>query len=137
LSWFDYRCGALLRKGGRTPGSGSASDHLFRIGDSLRVASQNPVSGQRPALVPTTASKSQSRIPFNAPTKSGDQDVEVTEKKHFPVSGFPVGEFGAWQRQKKGPGENTALRRIKNSGVICCARSTQQMEILVKNKDQP
>jgi hypothetical protein len=32
-----------------------------------------------------------SRIPLNAPTKSGDQDVEVTEKKQFPVSGFSGG----------------------------------------------
>ena len=33
-----------------------------------------------------------SRISLNAPTKSGDQDVEVAEKKQFPVSGF----FGGW-----------------------------------------
>ena len=51
------------------------------------------------------------------PAKSGDQDVEVgdvfvefTEKTQF--SGFRFFrrvEFGAWQRQKKAPGEKTAL----------------------------
>jgi hypothetical protein len=32
-----------------------------------------------------------SRIPLNAPTKSGDQNVEGNEKKQFPVSGFSGG----------------------------------------------
>src|SRR6267143_827552 len=41
--------------------------------------------------VPQTQDTPHSRIPLNAPTKSGDQDVEVTEKKQFPVSGFSGG----------------------------------------------
>ena len=51
------------------------------------------------------------------PAKSGDQDVEVgdvfveiTEKTQFPGFRFSRRvEFGAWQRQKKAPGEKTAL----------------------------
>ncbi len=42
----------------------------------------------------------------------------------FPV--FRWVGFGAWQRQKKAPGEKTAFRRIKNWGVICCAQSSSQ-----------
>ena len=41
--------------------------------------------------VAQTQNAPHSRIPLNAPTKSGDQDVEVTEKKQFPVSGFSGG----------------------------------------------
>jgi len=41
--------------------------------------------------VAQTQNTPHSRIPLNAPTKSGDQDVEVTEKKQFPVSGFSGG----------------------------------------------
>ena len=76
--------------------------------------------------VAQTQNTPHSRIPLNAHTKSGDQDVEVTEKKQFPFRFFRWVELGAWQRQTKGPGEKTALRRIKNSGVICCARSRNQ-----------
>ncbi len=40
------------------------------------------------------------------------------KRRSFPVFGFSGGvEFGAWQKQKKAPGEKTALRRIKNWGV--------------------
>jgi hypothetical protein len=41
--------------------------------------------------VAQTQNTPHSRIPLNAPTKSDDQDVEVTEKKQFPVSGFSGG----------------------------------------------
>lgn len=55
------------------------------------------------------------------PAKSGEQDVEVgdvfvemTEKAQFPGFRFCRRvELGAWQRQKKAPGEKAALRRIK------------------------
>src|ERR1700693_3230035 len=42
--------------------------------------------------VAQTQNTPHSRIRPNAPTKSGDRDVEVTEKKQFPVSGF----YGGW-----------------------------------------
>ena len=35
----------------------------------------------------------------------------------FRFSVFSVGGIWCWQRQKKAPGEKTALRRIKNWGV--------------------
>ena len=68
-----------------------------------------------------------SRIPVNAPTKSGDQDVEVTEKKQFPVSSFSGGwnlTLGSGKRRV--PERKLRFRRIKNSGVICCAQSSSQ-----------
>ena len=62
------------------------------------------------------------------PAKSGDQEVEVgevfveiAEKTELPgFRFFRRVEFGAWQRQKKAPGEKTALRRIKTWGFVIC-----------------
>jgi len=60
--------------------------------------------------------------------------VEVTEKKQFPVSGVCNVALGSGE--KKGPGEKAAFRRIKNSGVICCARSGNQNGSAMKGKSK-
>ena len=44
--------------------------------------------------------------------------VEVTKKRQFPgLWSFRRGGIGAWQRQKKAPGEQIALRRTKTWGA--------------------
>lgn len=51
----------------------------------------------------------------------GDVFVEFTEKTEFlGFRFFRRVEFGAWQRQKEAPGEETALRRIKTWGGVIC-----------------
>jgi hypothetical protein len=62
------------------------------------------------------------------PAKSVDQDVEavdafveITEKTQLPgFRFFRRVEFGAWQRQKEAPGEETGFRRIKTWGFVIC-----------------
>jgi hypothetical protein len=59
------------------------------------------------------------------PAKSGDQDVEVgdvfverTEKTQFPGCRFSRRvKCSAWQRQKKAPGEETALGGARLGGL--------------------
>ena len=53
--------------------------------------------------------------------EAGDVFVEITEKTQFPGFRFSRRvECGAWQRQKRAPGEKTALRRIKTWGFVIC-----------------
>ena len=76
--------------------------------------------------VAQTQSTPHSRIPLNAPTNQATRTWRSLKRSSPGFWFFRWVEFGAWQRQKKGPGDKTALRRIKNSGVICCARSRNQ-----------
>jgi hypothetical protein len=45
--------------------------------------------------------------------------MEVTEKTQLPgFRFFRRGRIGVWRRQKKSPGEKTALRRTKTWGFV-------------------
>jgi hypothetical protein len=66
------------------------------------------------------------QLSFNASLKIDFQGSRVTSDgglilvRELDDSGFRFFrrvEFGAWQRLKKAPGEETALRRIKNWGL--------------------
>jgi hypothetical protein len=47
--------------------------------------------------------------------------VEITEETQLPgFRFFRRVELGTWQRQKKAPGEKTALRRIKTWEFVIC-----------------
>jgi hypothetical protein len=68
------------------------------------------------------------RIPLNAPTRSGDQDVEVTEKKQHPVFGFSSEwNLALGSRKRRLPQKNLPFGKSRiGGGVIFCAQSSSQ-----------
>jgi hypothetical protein len=95
--------GRAFRKSRQKGAAGAADAVLMQIewseGEVLKEAGARyrlpPANRSRRVClcVAQTQNTPHSRIPLNAATKSGDQDVEVTEKKQFPVSGFSGGFF--------------------------------------------
>jgi len=70
--------------------------------------------------------RSPSRLDAEPEDHCLQSDIPISHYQSAQTSHNPVLASGRHLRQKKGPGEKTALRRIRNSGVICCARSRNQ-----------
>src|ERR1700680_362886 len=85
--------------------------------------------GDNDQIVPIGAAGLMSEIRRPGRGRSETCLWDSLKRRSFPVLGFfRRVEFGAWQRQKKAPGEKTALRRTKTWRlVICCAQSRSQI----------
>jgi hypothetical protein len=73
---------------------------------------------------------SHSRTRLKTLAKLGDQDVGVTEKKQFPVSGFSCGwNLALGSGKRRLPRKKLRFGGSRIGGVICCAHSRSENEI--------